>query len=202
MSAASSFSAWLQGLVALLLAGVLAGCAPASRIVLLPQADASAIEVRTPNRTQVLTQPYQVAAVSARGEVSVGTTTPEKVREQFPRLLALQPATAQRYLLYFEPGGSQLTSESEARLAEVLAGASARPGGEIIVTGHTDRVGTLESNDALSLQRAAAIRAVLLQRGFDPALVDAVGRGEREPLVPTDDEVAEPRNRRAEVLVR
>ncbi len=202
MSAASSFSAWLQGLVALLLAGVLAGCAPASRIVLLPQADASAIEVRTPNRTQVLTQPYQVAAVSARGEVSVGTTTPEKVREQFPRLLALQPATAQRYLLYFEPGGSQLTSESEARLAEVLAGASARPGGEIIVTGHTDRVGTLESNDALSLQRAAAIRAVLLQRGFDPALVDAVGRGEREPLVPTDDEVAKPRNRRAEVLVR
>ena len=202
MSAASSFSAWVQGLVALLLAGVLAGCAPASRIVLLPQADATAIEVRTPNRTQVLTQPYQVAAVSARGEFSVGTTTPEKVREQFPRLLALQPATAQRYLLYFEPGGSQLTPESEARLAEVLAGASARPGGEIIVTGHTDRVGTLESNDALSLQRAAAIRAVLLQRGFDPALVDAVGRGEREPLVPTDDEVAEPRNRRAEVLVR
>lgn len=202
MSAASSFSARVQGLVALLLAGVLAGCAPASRIVLLPQADATAIEVRTPNRTQVLTQPYQVAAVSARGEFSVGTTTPEKVREQFPRLLALQPATAQRYLLYFEPGGSQLTPESEARLAEVLAGASARPGGEIIVTGHTDRVGTLESNDALSLQRAAAIRAVLLQRGFDPALVDAVGRGEREPLVPTDDEVAEPRNRRAEVLVR
>ncbi len=202
MNAASSFMAWVQGLAALLLAAVLAGCAPASRIVLLPQADATAIEVRTPNRTQVLTQPYQVAAVSARGEVSVDTTTPEKVREQFPRLLALQPATAQRYLLYFEPGGSQLTPESEARLTEVLAGASARPGGEIIVTGHTDRVGTLESNDALSLQRAAAIRAVLLQRGFDPALVDAVGRGEREPLVPTDDEVAEPRNRRAEVLVR
>ncbi len=202
MNAASSFMAWVQGLAALLLAAVLAGCAPASRIVLLPQADATAIEVRTPNRTQVLTQPYQVAAVSARGEVSVDTTTPEKVREQFPRLLALQPATAQRYLLYFEPGGSQLTPESEARLTEVLAGASARPGGEIIVTGHTDLVGTLESNDALSLQRAAAIRAVLLQRGFDPALVDAVGRGEREPLVPTDDEVAEPRNRRAEVLVR
>jgi outer membrane protein OmpA-like peptidoglycan-associated protein len=29
-----------------------------------------------------------------------------------------------------------------------------------------------------------------------------VGRGEREPVVPTDDEVAEPRNRRAEIVVR
>jgi outer membrane protein OmpA-like peptidoglycan-associated protein len=29
-----------------------------------------------------------------------------------------------------------------------------------------------------------------------------VGRGEREPAVPTEDEVVEPRNRRAEVIVR
>jgi len=29
-----------------------------------------------------------------------------------------------------------------------------------------------------------------------------VGRGEREPLVPTEDEVSEPRNRRVEITVR
>jgi OmpA-OmpF porin, OOP family len=46
------------------------------------------------------------------------------------------------------------------------------------------------------------VRAVLIERGFKAELVEAVGRGEREPLVPTDDEVAEPRNRRAEILVR
>ena len=34
------------------------------------------------------------------------------------------------------------------------------------------------------------------------ALIEAVGRGEREPLVPTADEVDEPRNRRADILVR
>jgi flagellar motor protein MotB len=28
------------------------------------------------------------------------------------------------------------------------------------------------------------------------------GRGEREPIVPTEDEVAEPRNRRVEITVR
>ena len=74
--------------------------------------------------------------------------------------------------------------------------------GEIVVVGHTDRVGTVESNDALSLQRAQAVRQLFIDRGFDPARVDAVGRGEREPLVPTDDELDEPRNRRTEIVVR
>ena len=76
-----------------------------------------------------------------------------------------------------------------------------RPGGEIVVTGHTDRQGTVEANDQLSLQRALALRALFIERGFPPERIEAVGRGEREPLVPTADEVPEPRNRRAELLV-
>jgi hypothetical protein len=32
--------------------------------------------------------------------------------------------------------------------------------------------------------------------------VSVAGRGEREPIVPTEDEVAEPRNRRVEITVR
>ena len=44
--------------------------------------------------------------------------------------------------------------------------------------------------------------AVLSRYLFEANLIEAVGRGEREPLVPTEDEVAEPRNRRAELLVR
>jgi hypothetical protein len=67
----------------------------------------------------------------------------------------------------------------------VLAQARARPGGEIVVTGHTDRVGSMESNDALSLQRARAIRERIIADGFDPNRIMAVGRGEREPAVDT-----------------
>jgi outer membrane protein OmpA-like peptidoglycan-associated protein len=43
---------------------------------------------------------------------------------------------------------------------------------------------------------------MLIERGLDAALVRAVGRGEREPLVPTADEVGETRNRRVEITVR
>jgi OmpA-OmpF porin, OOP family len=54
----------------------------------------------------------------------------------------------------------------------------------------------------LSLVRAEAVRAMLMQRGIKASFVRAVGRGEREPLVPTADEQPEPRNRRVEVIVR
>jgi len=181
----------------------LAGCAgPASRVVLLPQSKASAVDITVGNQTQVLDQAYQVASVSARGDIAVDTTTADQVQAQFPQLLLRQPAPEQRYLLYFEPGGSKLTAESEAQLTAVVAVAGTRPGGEIIVIGHTDRVGSLEANDTLSRQRAAAIRELLLARGFVAERVEAVGRGEREPLIATDDEVDEPRNRRAEIVVR
>jgi flagellar motor protein MotB len=44
--------------------------------------------------------------------------------------------------------------------------------------------------------------AVNVSRGFNAGLIEAVGRGEREPAVPTADDVDEPRNRRVEILVR
>jgi OOP family OmpA-OmpF porin len=183
---------------------LLGACAPATRVTLLPQADGrpSAVEVSTGKGKQLLAQPYQVANVARSGEISPDTTTADKVREKHPQLVALQPQATVSFVLQFEPGTSQLTSASQAQLADVIAKAKERAGGEIVVTGHTDRQGTLEANDKLSLERAQAIRTLLVERGFRAELIEAVGRGEREPLVATEDEVAEPRNRRAELLVR
>lgn len=183
---------------------LLTACAPATRVTLLPQADgtASAVEVSTRQGKQLLAQPYQVANVARSGEIRPDTTSADKVREAYPQLIALQPLAPERFVLEFEPGTSQLTAASQARLADVITRAQARSGGEIVVTGHTDRQGSLEANDKLSLERAQAIRALLIERGFKAELIEAVGRGEREPVVATDDEVAEPRNRRAEVVVR
>jgi outer membrane protein OmpA-like peptidoglycan-associated protein len=183
---------------------VLSACAPATRITLLPQAGGapSAVVVSTSQGVQVLAQPYAVAEVSRSGSIGLATTTAEAVRERHPQLLALQPPAPQRFVLQFEPGSSLLTPGSQAQLPEVIARAQARAGGEIVITGHTDRQGSLDANDRLSLERAQAVRALLIERGFAPERIDAVGRGEREPVVATEDEVVEPRNRRADVLVR
>jgi OOP family OmpA-OmpF porin len=186
------------------LVAVLTACAPTTRVILLPEASgkATAVEVKTAGASQVLSLPYQTANVDQNGGVVLTTTEPAEVKERYGQLLAQRPAADESFLLYFEPGTSQLTSESQALVPAILTRARGRSGGEIIVIAHTDRVGTLAANDALSLQRARAIRDIFLVQGFKPELVDAVGRGERAPLVATDDEVAEPQNRRAEVLVR
>ncbi len=191
-------------LFALALCALLAACAPTTRVTLLPQADGSAsgVIVSTREGQQVLNQPFQVAEVARSGRVGTATTSADAVRQSYPQLLAQRLPAPEKFVLEFEPGTSQLTAESQARLADIVARAQARSGGEIVVTGHTDRQGSLEANDKLSLERAHAIRTLLIERGFKRELIEAVGRGEREPVVPTDDEVAEPRNRRAELLVR
>jgi OOP family OmpA-OmpF porin len=183
---------------------LLAACAPTSRVTLLPEADGKPSAVLVSNGTQMqsLTTPYDMVSTSPWRGLKTSTTTAEAVSEQYPQLLALRPAQAESFTLYFVPGGAELTPESAAQLPKVLASANARQGGELVITGHTDRVGSVEANDALSLQRANTVRELLISQGFKPALIETIGRGEREPLVPTADEVDEPRNRRVELLVR
>ena len=68
--------------------------------------------------------------------------------------------------------------------------------------GPTDRVGDVESNLALSQRRADFVREWLAASGVPLAGISAGGRGELDPVVATEDEVEEPRNRRVEVTIR
>jgi len=198
------FTRSATAIAALSIALGMTACAPVSRVILLPQAggEPSAVVVQTPQGEAVIDAPYGVANVARSGRVGTGTTTADEVRAQYPQLMAIEPLPPERFVLEFEPGSSELTPEAQAQLEATIERARARPGGEIVVTGHTDRQGTVEANDRLSLERALALRALFIERGFPPERIEAVGRGEREPLVPTEDEVPEPRNRRAEILVR
>lgn len=184
--------------------GACTSSAPLSRVILLPDAAGgrTSVVVSTPQGSQVLDAPYSVAQVNSQLEVVASQTTPEAVAKTYPSLLQDVAGAPQRFVLLFEPGSAALTNESLSILPSVIEAARQRPGGEIVITGHTDRQGSLEANDRLSLQRAQAIRALMLEQGFLAELIEARGRGEREPVVPTDDEVAEPRNRRVDVLVR
>jgi outer membrane protein OmpA-like peptidoglycan-associated protein len=77
-----------------------------------------------------------------------------------------------------------------------------RPVYEIEVIGFTDAVGDLPYNQALSLRRAAAIRDALVRDGIDRRTISIAGRGKRDLLVPTRDQIPEPRNRRVEITAR
>ncbi len=181
---------------------VLAGCA-SERVVLLPSADgrASAVVIRDTRGEIVLDKPYAAAKRSLDAN-KVYQSSPEEVKERFALTLAAQPLRPSSYVLYFEAGGNVLTPESQAALATIRQEIAERPASEVMVIGHTDRVGNVDGNDRLSKTRAEGLRDLLIESGVPADKLEAVGRGERDPLVPTDDEVDEPKNRRVEISVR
>jgi outer membrane protein OmpA-like peptidoglycan-associated protein len=173
-------------------------------VVLLPDADGKtgAVAVTRGADEHVLDAPYVAAGVGDDGRLQVSRTAPEEVRRIWGDSLDALPQRPATFLLYFLEGRDDLTPESQQVIQQLFAEIARRAALEIVVIGHTDRVGTVPFNDALSLRRAQKVRDDLVKLGVAPAQIQVAGRGEREPLVATEDEVAEPRNRRVEISVR
>ncbi len=168
-------------------------------VVLLPGPDGKVgrVVVQRGSARTTLDTPY--AASRSGGPVQLSAA---EVRSEFGPVLAALPPRPTSYVLYFITGQDELTDESKAEMRRLLEELRARPQSDILVIGHTDRVGNDRSNDALSLQRAERVKAELLGLGISAGRLRSAGRGEREPLVRTADGVEEPRNRRVEVNVR
>jgi OmpA-OmpF porin, OOP family len=183
---------------------LLGACAPLTKVTLLPQADgsASAVWVKSSKSEQLLSAPYQQAIGQEDKPLKTDTTTAAEVQKTHPQLFAALPPKANKYILNFLPGGTNLTPESEAQLPTLLADVVQRAGADLVVSGHTDTTGALAANDELSLKRAKVVAQLLVTKGAAESRIEAVGRGKRELLVPTADEVDEPKNRRVEILVR
>ena len=56
----------------------------------------------------------------------------------------------------------------------------------ILVTGHTDRLGSDAYNQKLSTQRADAVRDYLVSKGVDKSKIETIGMGEKQPVVQCD----------------
>jgi outer membrane protein OmpA-like peptidoglycan-associated protein len=134
--------------------------------------------------------------------VQRGSVTEQEARQAFGAALEAQPGRPTSFVVYFLEGRDELTPDSRAVLPRILDEIARRPAPEIVVIGHTDRVGAVPYNDVLSLRRAERVRDELVKVGIAADRIRVEGRGEREPLVPTADEVPEPRNRRVEIDVR
>ena len=150
----------------------------------------------------MLSAQYQQAVGQEDKALKTDQTTAAEVQKAHPQLFAALPPKANKYILNFLPGGTNLTPESEAQLPALLADVAQRTGADLVVTGHTDTTGALAANDALSLKRAQVVAQLLVGKGAAESRIEAVGRGKRELLVPTADEVDEPKNRRVEIIVR
>lgn len=102
----------------------------------------------------------------------------------------------------FETGKSVLKKEGIAALRELAQNIALLKKGNVIVEGHTDDVGSAETNQKLSLARAKSVSAELKKlipgSGFR---WQEMGLGESKPLVENDSDENKAKNRRVEVLV-
>ena len=194
--------AFLAGALAV---GLLTACgSPREHFAVVPDRDGNTGRmVLTPRQgTPLNLDQTNTGALLRGGEATSEKLGATELKELYREALDAQPLAPTRFLLYFVEGGDTLTAASQRELENVLAEIKQRPAPDLIVVGHTDRVGSVADNDRLALRRAEKLRAQLIAQGFAADSITVSGRGEREPLAPTADEVAEARNRRVEILVR
>ena len=90
-------------------------------------------------------------------------------------------------------------TEALQRAAKVLA---QQPDAPVVIEGHTDSVGTPQSNQTLSENRAAAVRDWLVANGVRAARVTAKGLGQSAPVASNDTPEGRQRNRRVEIRLQ
>jgi outer membrane protein OmpA-like peptidoglycan-associated protein len=196
---------------AIVLAAI-AGCAetpkkasvPAEMVAVIPgpTGHVGAVVVRGPGGEQVLDRAYVAHRVKADGSIETAPVSQQAVHDTFAETVKALPGRPASFTLYFLEGKDELTPPSRAELDKVFGELRRRPAPDILVIGHTDTMGNLAFNDKLSLARAERVRDMLVGLGIDSQNIQAAGRGKRELLVPTEDNVAEARNRRVEISVR
>jgi outer membrane protein OmpA-like peptidoglycan-associated protein len=172
----------------------------------MPDPDGKVGEIVVSNKggSQVLSKSFQETQVTNSNTAPSPPTilNESQVKEIFGPAIAAQPEPPVRYLLYFYEGSKNLTDGSLRLVPQILATIQARKSTWIAVVGHADRVGRRQDNYELSWSRAEAVKDILVSKGIDAGFIQMSSHGEDNPLIWTEDEVPEPRNRRAEVTIR
>ena len=78
----------------------------------------------------------------------------------------------------------------------------AYPNSTIKILGHTDNTGSASYNEALSQRRADAVVNILIDNGVQPVRLQALGRGEDDPIENNLTAEGRAENRRVEVIIR
>ena len=114
----------------------------------------------------------------------------------------MEPAPlARQFIVFFGFNKYNLTSAGQRVVEEAVRAAKETGSATVLITGHTDTVGSPDYNQRLSMRRANAVKSEMVRLGVPVAAISATGKGELELLVQTDDNVKEPQNRRAAIDV-
>jgi hypothetical protein len=185
---------------------LITGCASKGTLVVLapdPDGKTGAVTISNQAGNVEITSPNEATIVSDSQKLPTPPTgmSRDAINSLFFETLTIEPKPPVHYLLYFEKD-LILTSDSVRLFPEILQAISDRASTDISVVGHTDSVGSREYNLTLSRNRANSVRDKLVDKGVTANHIKTTSHGKENPLIKTEDNVNEPRNRRVEVVIR
>ncbi|HEV2462186.1 MAG TPA: OmpA family protein [Acidobacteriaceae bacterium] len=103
---------------------------------------------------------------------------------------------------FFDYDSSTLRPDAQQAAQQDIAYLAAHPELQITINGYADERGSTEFNLALGLDRANAMRTVLIDGGIDGARIEVITYGKEKPFCTEDAESCYQQNRRAQIVLR
>ena len=101
--------------------------------------------------------------------------------------------------ILFDTGKATIKTESVSVMVDIIQILNEYPNAKFTVEGHTDSVGSSESNQKLSEARAKAVLDFLINEGISSTRLTAIGFGEDKPIATNDTASGRKQNRRVEI---
>ena len=146
----------------------------------------------------------QDLAAAAQASATSAQQQAELLKQQ---LAALQATQTERGMLVtlgdvlFEFNRAEVKPGAQVSLRKLADFLQQNPTRQILIEGHTDSIGSAESNNLLSRRRADAVNAALIGMGMAARRATAVGYGEDYPIADNATDTNRALNRRVEVYI-
>jgi outer membrane protein OmpA-like peptidoglycan-associated protein len=148
------------------------------------------------------------AANAAAADANAATAAAREETAELQRQIdSLQAKVTDRGLVLtlgdvlFATGSAELKPGAASNLEQLVSFLGKYPSRTVMIEGHTDSVGSSESNQLLSQHRADSVRSHLVRQGIDAARLTTMGAGESTPVAGNDSALGRQQNRRVEVII-
>ncbi len=172
-------------------------------------ADAEQLAARIQPLVKNMTVMTQAASIASKPvdnttAISAGNISAEKALAEInpDNIRALDIATAlNMQIINFDTASSNIPDANKSILDQAAALIKRASQVHLTVKGHTDAMGDVAANKALSQKRAQAVVDYLVKQGVDPAQLQAVGYGSEQPVADNATPEGQFKNRRIEFEV-
>jgi outer membrane protein OmpA-like peptidoglycan-associated protein len=170
------------------------------------QSERARLDARTQeaDRARADAQSARADAASARDEAAAARALGLELERQIAELNARETDRGLVVTLgdlLFATGKSDLTGGAGPNLNKLAAFLQEYRDRTVLIEGHTDSVGSEESNYFLSQRRADSVKSYLVSRGVEANRLSTSGLGQGSPVASNDTATGRQQNRRVEVII-